>query len=174
MLRFLGFHFEVLVYASIYLGTLNYAVGYFYIKQPDIFSGSEEKEFFQDKYAKSSLKERQVTELKDKLIRIMNVDKVFMDPGLSALVLSKKLNINTHILSELLNQHFNQNFYDFINQYRVEEAKKRLKDKEYNNFTVLAIGMDVGFNSKSTFNSVFKKVAGVTPSEFRTIKIQAA
>ena len=64
------------------------------------------------------------------------------------------------------NKHF-KNFFDFINSYRVESVKEMLLNKEFEHYTVLAIGLESGFNSKTSFNTVFKKMTGVTPSEYR-------
>jgi AraC-like DNA-binding protein len=75
--------------------------------------------------------------------------------------------MSTHNLSEILNTRLNQNFYDFINRYRVEEVKKRLSENDSGKFSLIAIAFDSGFNSKSSFNTIFKKLTGVTPSQFR-------
>jgi len=70
-------------------------------------------------------------------------------------------------LSNLLNQHIGKSFNDFVNEYRVDEAKKRLSDASYNNFTIAAIAFDCGFNSLATFQRVFKQVTGITPSKYQ-------
>jgi len=70
-------------------------------------------------------------------------------------------------LSQIINENFNRNFYDLINEYRVKEVKKCLSNQKYNNFTLLGIAYECGFNSKASFNGVFKKFTGLTPSEFK-------
>ena len=172
LLRILGYNLEVVVFGAIYMGSVNYAIGYFFLKQPEIYSDLDEKDIVSGQYEKSALKEEQVPALKTDTIRLMENQKLYLDPGLSIKSVATKLKVSTHVLSELLNKYFNQNFHDFVNEYRIEEAKTRLKDYKYQNYTVLAIGLDVGFNSKSTFNSVFKKHTGITPSEYRSVHLQ--
>ena len=70
-------------------------------------------------------------------------------------------------LSQLLNENLNQKFYDFVNGYRVEEAKRALFDPANDHLTILAVALEAGFSSKSAFNAAFKKFAGTTPSDFR-------
>lgn len=81
--------------------------------------------------------------------------------------LASALDIYPHYITQVLNTVFNQNFYDFINNYRIEEVKERLRDSQYRNLTVLAIAYDCGFNSKSTFNRIFKQKTGLTPTQYR-------
>jgi AraC-like DNA-binding protein len=70
-------------------------------------------------------------------------------------------------VSQAINDGMKKNFYDLVNSYRVEEAKRLLMDEKNNNFTILSVGFEAGFNSKTTFNTVFKKFTGLTPTEFR-------
>ncbi|TAL47100.1 MAG: AraC family transcriptional regulator, partial [Chitinophagaceae bacterium] len=78
-----------------------------------------------------------------------------------------KLQVPAYQVSLALNEGIKKNFYDVINGYRVEEAKRLLLDSKSKNFTILSVGFEAGFNSKTTFNTVFKKFTGVTPTEFR-------
>jgi len=77
------------------------------------------------------------------------------------------LSVSLHNLSEVINGHLNQNFFDFVNSYRVEKVKQDLEDPDKLHFTLLALAMDAGFNSKSSFNSIFKKHTGLAPSVYR-------
>lgn len=77
------------------------------------------------------------------------------------------MNISTHHLSQAINQNLNTNFYKFVNAYRVEEVKKKLKNPEFEKYSILGIAFESGFNSKSTFNKIFKEETGMTPSEFK-------
>lgn len=154
---------------SIYLVIIVYAFGYFFLRQPEIFLDYIERFPRQQntKYEKSGLSKVKAESLKEKLIDLMENEKLFTDNELTAKTLADRLSITQHNLSQLINENFNQTFFDFVNFYRVEEAKKLLVSPEAQNFTVIAIGLDVGFNSKSTFNSVFKKFTKQTPSEYR-------
>ncbi len=91
----------------------------------------------------------------------------FLEPTFSLENLSEALKMSTSSLSQIINQKSGCNFPDYINQLRVEKAKTFLLDPEYQNYTIVAIGLECGFNSKSTFYAAFKKVAKITPSDFR-------
>jgi AraC-like DNA-binding protein len=93
--------------------------------------------------------------------------KPFLDCNLSLTELAESLGIFNHYLTQVLNDELNQNFYDFINSYRIEEFKKLLLDKKYNRYTLYAIALEAGFNSKSTFNRIFKNFTGLTPSQYK-------
>ncbi|MCF6349781.1 MAG: helix-turn-helix domain-containing protein [Flavobacteriaceae bacterium] len=92
---------------------------------------------------------------------------LFLDPYLSLDSLAKKINTNTNNLSKLINNYSTYNFTDYINNFRVSYAKKLLTNKEYSTYTIIAIGLESGFNSKSTFYSAFKKFTNTTPTQFR-------
>jgi AraC-like DNA-binding protein len=77
-----------------------------------------------------------------------------------------KMGISVNHLSQVINQKSGKNFFKFINEYRVEAAKKMLGNNAHQKFTILAIAYDCGFNSKSSFNTIFKEFTGYTPSEF--------
>ena len=83
--------------------------------------------------------------------------------------LSKKLRVHYNILSRVINEKFHLGYNDFINKYRIDEAKLKLSDPEQKNRTILEILYDCGFNSKSVFNTTFKKFTGKTPSAFRKL-----
>lgn len=91
----------------------------------------------------------------------------FLDPHLSLERLSKEIHKSTSSVSKLMNAHAGCNFPDYINTLRVEEAKRLLGDSDFSNYTIVAIGLECGFNSKSTFYTAFKKFTGVTPTAFR-------
>jgi len=94
-------------------------------------------------------------------------NKRFLDPTFSLERLSSEMGISTSKLSHLFNQESGYNFPDYINLLRVEKAKKYLIKSDYSSYTIVAIGLECGFNSKSTFYSAFKKFTNVTPSEFK-------
>lgn len=106
-----------------------------------------------------------------KLTEFMKMDKPFLSPSISLSELADKLSIHPKTLSLVIKHSFNKNFYDYVNGYRIEEAKNLLSCSENQNKTLLEILMDVGFNSKSVFNTAFKKHTGMTPSEYKKIQI---
>ncbi|MDR2237805.1 MAG: helix-turn-helix domain-containing protein [Chryseobacterium sp.] len=105
--------------------------------------------------------------LKQRLTDIMEKEKPYLDGDLNLLKLSDKIGINAHQLSYLLNTGFQENFFYFINKYRVQHARKMLSDNSFEKLSILGIGFESGFNSKTAFNTIFKKMTDMTPSEFR-------
>ena len=105
-------------------------------------------------------------ELKSKIENVMVREKLYLEPELSLSDLAQKLKTNTSVLSAAINSNFGKNFNDFVNEYRVEEFKKQIKLSQNQNYTLLAIAFDCGFNSKATFNRAFKKFTGQSPSRF--------
>lgn len=110
-------------------------------------------------------------DLKQKGIWLKNVIKeshYYLDPELSLTLLAEKLGLTTHELSRIINTALKKSFNDFINEYRVAEVKRRMQDPAYDGMTLLGIAYDSGFNSKSTFNLVFKKITAKTPAEYKS------
>ncbi len=132
------------------------------LSQPEIFSGLETKQ----KYVSSKLSSRDAKIYLEKLIYYMKNEKPYLNPDLTLKELASTLSISPRYLSQVINGYKNQNFYDYISQCRIEEAKKILSDPQ-NNKTVLEVLYQVGFNSKSSFNTAFKKFTGVTPSHYK-------
>lgn len=132
------------------------------LNQSDIFAG-----IIKEKYKTARLPQPEIDELKNKIKSTMTSQKPYLDPDLALDNLAELLSIPARQLSQVINVAFNQNFFDFISDHRIREAKQMLSDPAYKNQTILAILYDVGFNSKSSFNHLFKNKAGMTPSEFR-------
>lgn len=103
----------------------------------------------------------------DTLENIMKKEKPFLDPDLKINDLAKLIDTPTHLLSEYINKKLNLNFFEFINQYRVYEFKQRVNNPQYEKYTLLAIALDVGFNSKASFNRIFKQQTKLTPSQYK-------
>ncbi len=113
------------------------------------------------------LSDEQCETLGKKLEALFQKEKLYLEPDLSLAQLSEKLGVPAYQTSELINRKFKEPFFDFINRKRIEEVKKRLSDAAFSHYSILGIAMDCGFNTKSSFNSAFKKFTGSTPSEFR-------
>jgi AraC-like DNA-binding protein len=156
-----------------------YSIGYLSLRQPQIFSpgtqksdtvpviSPEEQTRESTSYKKSGLTDEEALNYQKNIIQMMETDKPYLNNELTLRELADKLSMSTHNLSEILNTRLKQNFFDFINGYRVEEVKRRLADNESEKYNLIAIAFDSGFNSKSTFNTIFKKYTGVTPSQYR-------
>jgi len=106
--------------------------------------------------------------LLEKLMRVVRDERIYLDPDLTLRKVAVKLSISGHQLSHYLNTRFGQNFNDFINGFRIEEAKRLLKDPAYQSITIATIAFECGFNSLSVFNPAFKKTTGMTPSKYQT------
>lgn len=120
-----------------------------------------------NKYKSSSLSDEKIKDYVNKLFHVMEKEKYFTAQDLDLPKLASSISIPPSHLSQIINIHLKQNFNDFINTYRIKEAKKRLLDPKYNHLKLASIGSDVGFGSKSAFYSAFKKHTGVTPLEFK-------
>ena len=155
---------------NIPLAILIYSIGYMGLKQPEIFvdaaplppdSGSGTK------YQRSGLSEESADEIKNKLVALMTAEKPYLSQDLTLQKLAERLRTSSHNLSEVINTKLNTSYYDFVNRYRIEEFKNRLADPESERYNLLSIAFDSGFQSKGTFNSIFKKFSGMTPSEYK-------
>jgi AraC-like DNA-binding protein len=135
------------------------------LKQPEIFAGIAQNET--TKYLGSTLTPSQIEEYKKQLVALLRIDKPFLNPQISLADLSEKLSVSTKHLSQIINQSFNKSFFDFINSYRIQEVQQILKESKDDKLTVLEAMYQAGFNSKSSFNTAFKKETGLTPTEFR-------
>ena len=114
--------------------------------------------------------ENNLADLKDEIARVeafITRQKPYLDPELKLEKLAAMLNLHPKTLSHLLNKGLQASFYDYINRHRVEEVKQKLTDPKYDKYTLLGIALDSGFNSKSTFNHVFKKFTHQTPLEYK-------
>ncbi|MEZ4874976.1 MAG: AraC family transcriptional regulator [Flavobacteriaceae bacterium] len=141
-----------------------YVIGYFSLKQPELFSIVEEKQ--KDLQKKERIPETEALLLQKKLDSLMHNEKVFLQNDLTLADVADRLQTSTNNLSWLLNQVYKTTFYDFINAHRVQEFIKKVENQEHLKHTILALSMDVGFNSKSTFNKAFKETMRDTPSNY--------
>ena len=146
-----------------------YAMGYIGLRRPEVLTGMDDLPAPPPRYEKSTLTLERSDAYLQRLLDLMNTEKPYLDGDLTLQNLAKALAISPHHLSQTINEQRNQNFFDFINTYRIEEAKRLLLDPAKKHYSILAISEEVGFNSKSAFNTAFKKHVKMTPSEFRKI-----
>lgn len=156
-----------------------FIIGYRGMSQPQIFtqektSYGNRKNYNHEpaKYEKSGLSAEKSEQYKKVLLNLMNEQKLFCDPGLDLAQVSEKSGIPMHHLSQVINDRINQNFYLFVNGYRVREAMSRLKNVKTSDDKLIKIAFDSGFNSIATFNRVFKNINGQSPSQFRKKNIR--
>lgn len=153
--------------ASIYL------IGYFIIKEPQVFDGEFLTELFLPVDNKdSSLEESLLHEFYQKLTKHMASEKPYIDNELRLVNLADQLGFSTHLLSKVINKKSGKNFNQFVNDYRLQEAKRLLHENP--EYSVKTIYFDVGFNNKATFYNAFKKEFQCTPLEFRDSMISSS
>jgi AraC-like DNA-binding protein len=135
----------------------------------------EEAEAIPDRdrrYEKSGLDAAKMDEYEAALAIFMRKSKIYLDPDLSLDGLASKMKMSKHHLTQLLNERIMKNFYSFINEYRIGEAIDRLNNPTLQ-VNILSLAFDCGFNSRSSFNSYFKKITGHTPSAYRKIPFES-
>jgi AraC-like DNA-binding protein len=149
----------ILVYLTFWIGLEGLRHGNFVFLRTNDRSG-ENKNF-------SKLTAGDVQGHIEKITQLMINDKKYLNENLSLREMALYLNADPNLISFILNKHLNSNFYDFVNHYRIEEVKNKLNDPAYKHLTLLGIALESGFNSKTTFNRVFKQMMGLTPTEFQ-------
>jgi len=123
------------------------------------------------KYEKNGLSETKISDISTKISACISKEKPYKNPELRLNDLAQLIGEHPNNVSQVLNDVFKKNFYDFINFYRIEDAKVFLKSPDFKNFTITAIGFEVGFNSKTAFYSAFKKFADTTPAQFQKLNL---
>jgi AraC-like DNA-binding protein len=154
-------------------------LGFFGVYQPDIYdfnvdSGSDENDESEDEAifeSEETIKTGLPSEKKDALLAdiltLMETEKPYLNSKLSIFELSRKLNVNKTYISRVINEERHENFSAFINRYRIEESKLFFQSNDYANYTIEGVAHSVGFNSKASFNTYFKKFTGMTPSQYK-------
>jgi AraC-like DNA-binding protein len=123
-----------------------------------------------DKYAKSGLTEEQLSQHKERLDRIVQAQKAYLQPDLSLPKLAEEVGCSVNNLSQVINAGFGTSFFDYLNRYRINHAKELLAQESRHGGAILNIAFEVGFNSNSAFYCAFKKHVGQTPAQFRRSK----
>ncbi len=147
-----------------------YVIGYWGYRQNRIFVFENNNVAHQNIKQENHTTENKITkadlEFRDKLDHFMLVDKPYLNGKLSLIELATQMNTTSHYISHILNNVIHSNFYDYVNRYRVEEIKNRLAGEDAEKFTLLGLAYESGFNSKASFNRVFKNITGLSPSEY--------
>jgi len=119
------------------------------------------------KYQNSGLTDRQAAIYQQQLLHYMETHQPYLASKLTLVQLATQLDMSTHHLSQIMNEQLGKNFFEFINHYRVETIKEKLQNPKFTHYTLLGIALESGFNSKTSFNTVFKKITGMTPSQYQ-------
>ncbi|PVX46126.1 AraC family transcriptional regulator [Flavobacterium sp. 103] len=164
--------------SNVIIGTIALLISCWFVlkalNNPDLFKGVDSNMLLVNEVVISTEKELVETPKSAEIASQIELVKKyvlenepFLEPSLTIQELAKQVNIPVRDLSVLINHHMNQHFFDFINEYRIQKAMRILKDPSKNKLTILEILYEVGFNSKSSFNTAFKKYTNQTPTEFR-------
>jgi len=153
-------------------------IGYYGHKQQVIYTHVRESDHDrlieiqenQKSYKKSGLQPDTMKAIHDKLLGCMQKEKLYLNQTLSLTDLSEKMNIPAHHITQTLNEYAKINFYDFINGFRVDAVIGKIESEGYEKYSLLGIAFDCGFNSKSSFNRIFKNFTGTSPSEYKKRK----
>ncbi|MEQ9402850.1 MAG: helix-turn-helix domain-containing protein [Cyclobacteriaceae bacterium] len=156
--------FVLWLFYLIYSGIKQYTLANF--SEPDQ-SGRKESTIAKKKYQTSSLAEEEMNSLYDRIRGLFEKEQVFHDPELKVQSIAQQLKVTTHNISQTINSKASKPFYDFVNHYRVEELKRHLTNPEMKKYTILALGLESGFNSKASLNRIFKQHIGQTPKEYQ-------
>ena len=165
---------------SLAIALIVYAIGYIGLKQPEVFRHDTAEfpvavtrhpepvtEPAASRYERSGMTAADAERLTSSLTTVMDKEQLWKDSELTLSDLARRLDTSPHKLSEVLNAQVGATFYDFVNGYRVREVQRRIQAGDARSLKMLALAMDAGFASKSTFNDAFKKHTNLTPSGYR-------
>lgn len=149
------------------LSVVIYWLGHLGIYKFSVLAERKDIRTFARSSTRFSITEKQKNEHIIALEKLLIEDKTYLDPSLTLQKIATQLQISKGHLSRVINNELNTSFTDYLNTLRVEEAKRYLANPDFSSYTLVAIGLEAGFNSKSTFNLAFKKNTGMTPSQFK-------
>jgi AraC-like DNA-binding protein len=178
--RFPFINFDFFKYSWLVLIAYLFAVGLIGYRQKGIFSDFDpgdlsvknlpddsKKRFVAVKYSNAILPDNERAVILEKLLNYMEREKPYLDCDLHIKTVADSIGTTIHKLSQVINESLSKNFFDFVNDYRIEEVKKQLAEPENQRFKIISVAYNCGFNSKSAFYEVFRKSVGQTPSEYR-------
>jgi len=152
-------------------GVQIYIVSFYNLKFPEIFKIPYPSNDKNSLRKKNKLDEKEIHEIQNMVKAYFEVEKGYRRPELSLSILANEINTTTNKLSWVINNIYKKTFYELVNEYRVKDFSQRINQNKHKEFTLIAIAIEVGFNSKSTFNKAFKEITKMTPSEYiRKIK----
>jgi len=157
------FYFATRVVEALYYSLLSYWILFIELRNQKITTINN----FITRYKSSGLTPEDAIRYKSMILESISKNELYKDHNITLGKYAKSLSLTTHVVSQVINEQLSCNFNDFINSYRVEEAKKMLSDTGMKNITVASIAYDCGFNTLSAFNTAFKRFTGLTPSQFR-------
>ncbi len=173
---------DITAFSHVGLTFIAFAISYFGLRQMSLFrpiyvKSEPVKPKFEpveetdadepEKKAKARFTDEEAQALIAKLNRHMQEEKPYINPELTLYDLSSQMNLTKNELTDLLNNHVGKNFFAYVNEFRLNAVIRKFENPDFSHYTIIAIAYDCGFNSKSTFNSIFKQHTGQTPSEYK-------
>lgn len=167
------------IYINFHLLSVVYFVAFYSVRQKEIFprglvleaDGPAADTASEEPVRKPKMMEdEELLEIKIHLIQTITSEQLFLDSELNLMKLADRMTLSTHQLSYVINNGCGENFFHFINRFRVKRAEELLSDVAFDNLTIVGIGFESGFNSKTSFNTAFKKITSYTPTEFRKLR----
>lgn len=153
------------------MAMLSYLLLVFGLMQPIIYTpnlkSAEAEDLLNEKYYRSGLSKELMQHYAQSITKYLEEEKPYTNPEYSLQSMIRDINISQQNLSQTINETLGKNFYQLINEYRVKEFQDLLRDPKSKNFTLLSLAYEAGFNSKSTFNRIFKETTGQTPSQYQ-------
>ncbi len=160
-------------------------ISFFIIRQPSIYLSKERPDqeaavdvesgtVMETRYERSMIAPERLTEIETQLLQLMEDQKPYLDEDLDLKTLAALLEVTPHQLSQTLNLKVGKSFHTFVNEFRVREAEARLTNPAFDEYPILRIALDSGFNSKSSFHARFRKIKGMSPGEFRALHPKSA
>jgi AraC-like DNA-binding protein len=161
-----GLAISILIYILAYM---SWSRPEFKVQQLVPLSAEQNSDYTEEKSRSTlHLSDEHYQKLSSQLEKLIVDDKVYLESELSLAQLSEKLKIQPYQTSELISRQYQESFFDLINRNRIDEVKRRLHDPAFSHLSILGVALDCGFNSKSSFNTAFKKFTGQTPSQYRS------
>ena len=168
-------NFDLTTLSHFSLALLAYCISYFGIRQPLLFKPEQliDQRIKADNISMiSEVDTGRFTDAESELLirklnMLMEEEKPYLNPELTLAELSTRMDIQKHELTDLLNHYIGKNFFSYVNDFRLHSVMRKLESDDYDHLTLMSIAYDSGFNSKSTFNSLFKQFTGMTPSQYR-------
>ena len=145
------------------MGACIYLVAYQGFSQPEIFRQISQR----SKYQTTTLNDSFIQRNKQRILSLLEIEKPYLKSDLKVQEMATMLQLSSHQLSQIINSEFGQNFSDFLNSYRIDEAKRRLVDPKSKNDKILKIALECGFNNKVSFSNAFRKFTDMSPTEYK-------
>lgn len=158
-------------YNLVIISLLTFILAYYAMSTPEIFRLDDSKASLLDTEQKAEValspeETEELGQIKTNLLQVMHGDKMYLNPDLSLPEMASRMGMRKELLSKAINQGTGKNFYRFVNEFRVEEFKRKVANGGAKRLTHLGLAYESGFKSKSTFYKAFKEITGITPSEF--------